>query len=104
MASDFIRRLFLFHKFVETLHDFTVTKIKNISNSPSGKSREALKKLETLNKLAESQAALSAGQAADKQKALAEKIIEGNKQLSDEALASEKSQHFLRKIFCRKKK
>ena len=60
--------------------------------------------LETLNKLAESQAALSAGQAADKQKALAEKIIEGNKQLSDEALASEKSQHFLRKIFCRKKK
>ena len=60
--------------------------------------------LETLNKLAESQAALSAGQAADKQKALAEKIIVGNKQLSDEALASEKSQHFLRKIFCRKKK
>ena len=44
--------------------------------------------LETLNKLAESQAALSAGQAADKQKALAEKIIEGNKQLSDEDLAA----------------
>ena len=36
--------------------------------------------LETLNKLAESQAALSVGQAADKQKALAEKIIEGQQQ------------------------
>lgn len=36
--------------------------------------------LDTLNKLAESQAALAAGQAADKQKALAEKIIEGQQQ------------------------
>lgn len=33
--------------------------------------------LDTLSKLADSQAALSAGQAADKQKALAEKLIEG---------------------------
>ena len=36
--------------------------------------------LEILNKLAESQAALAAGQAADKQKALAERIIEGQQQ------------------------
>ena len=36
--------------------------------------------LDTLNKLAESQAALAAGQAADKQKALAEKIIDGQQQ------------------------
>lgn len=36
--------------------------------------------LDTLNKLAESQAALATGQAADKQKALAEKIIEGQQQ------------------------
>jgi len=35
--------------------------------------------MDTLSKLAESQAALSAGQAADKQKALAEKIIEGTR-------------------------
>lgn len=41
--------------------------------------------LDTLNKLAESQAALAAGQAADKQKELAEKIIEGQK-LSDEVI------------------
>lgn len=40
--------------------------------------------LDTLNKLAESQAALSAGQAADKQKALAEKIIEGSQQIKKE--------------------
>lgn len=33
--------------------------------------------LEILNKLAENQAALAAGQAADKQKALAKRIIEG---------------------------
>lgn len=36
--------------------------------------------LEILNKLAESQATLAAGQAADKQKALAERIIEGQQQ------------------------
>ena len=59
--------------------------------------------LETLNKLAESQAALSAGQAADKQKALAEKIIEGKKQLSDEEPRTVAPQSFFQKIFGRKK-
>lgn len=59
--------------------------------------------LETLNKLAESQAALSAGQAADKQKALAEKIIEGSKQLSDEEPEAAAPQSFFQKIFGRKK-
>lgn len=59
--------------------------------------------LETLNKLAESQAALSAGQAADKQKALAEKIIEGSKQLSDEEPKAAAPQSFFQKIFGRKK-
>ena len=59
--------------------------------------------LETLNKLAESQAALSAGQAADKQKALAEKIIEGSKQLSDEEPGAIVPQSFFKKIFGRKK-
>lgn len=59
--------------------------------------------LETLNKLAESQAALSAGQAADKQKALAEKIIEGSKQLSDEEPGAVAPQGFFQKIFGRKK-
>lgn len=59
--------------------------------------------LETLNKLAESQAALSAGQAADKQKALAEKIIEGKKQLVDKEQAAVVSQGFFAKIFSRKK-
>ena len=59
--------------------------------------------LETLNKLAESQAALSAGQAADKQKALAEKIIEGSKQLSDEESGAVAPQSFFKKIFGRKK-
>lgn len=39
--------------------------------------------LDTLNRLAESQAALSVGQAADKQKALAEKIIEGKKEVDN---------------------
>ena len=48
--------------------------------------------LDTLNKLAESQAALSAGQAADKQKALAEKIIEGRQQFSDEEKGGENSE------------
>ena len=61
------------------------------------------KLLETLNKLAESQAALSAGQAADKQKALAEKLIEGKKKLSDEEPEEVVSQSFFRKIFGRKK-
>lgn len=59
--------------------------------------------LETLNKLAESQAALSAGQAADKQKALAEKIIEGKKQLVDKEQEAVVSQGFFAKIFSRKK-
>ena len=59
--------------------------------------------LETLNKLAESQAALSAGQAADKQKALAEKLIEGSKQLSDEEPEAVAPQSFFKKIFGRKK-
>ena len=59
--------------------------------------------LETLNKLAESQAALSAGQAADKQKALAEKIIEGRQQLSDEESGAAAPQSFFKKIFGRKK-
>lgn len=48
--------------------------------------------LDTLNKLAESQAALSAGQAADKQKELAEKIIEGQ-QLMDETSTFDMSMH-----------
>ena len=59
--------------------------------------------LETLNKLAESQAALSAGQAADKQKALAEKIIEGRQQLSDEEPGADAPQSFLKRIFGRKR-
>ena len=59
--------------------------------------------LETLNKLAESQAALSAGQAADKQKALAEKIIEGKQQFSDKMSGSDAPQGFFQKIFGRKK-
>ena len=59
--------------------------------------------LETLNKLAESQAALSAGQAADKQKALAEKLIEGNQQFSEEKSGADAPQGFFQKIFGRKK-
>ncbi|MCR4720090.1 MAG: hypothetical protein K5768_10725 [Firmicutes bacterium] len=59
--------------------------------------------LETLNKLAESQAALSAGQAADKQKALAEKIIEGKKQMVDREQEEVVSQGFFAKFFSRKK-
>ena len=59
--------------------------------------------LETLNKLAESQAALSAGQAADKQKALAEKIIEGSKHFSDEEPGAVAPQSFLKRIFGRKR-
>ena len=54
--------------------------------------------LDTLNKLAESQAALSAGQAADKQKALAEKIIEGKQRFSDEMSGADAPQGFFRKI------
>lgn len=53
--------------------------------------------LDTLNKLAESQAALSAGQAADKQKALAEKIIEGTQQIDDNNKKRKIS--FLSKVF-----
>lgn len=59
--------------------------------------------LDTLNKLAESQAALAAGQAADKQKALAEKIIEGKQQFSDEQSGADAPQGFFQKIFGRKK-
>ncbi len=59
--------------------------------------------LETLNKLAESQAALSAGQAAEKQKALAEKIIEGKQHFSDEKSGTDAPQGFFQKIFGRKK-
>ena len=59
--------------------------------------------LETLNKLAESQAALSAGQAADKQKALAEKIIEGKQHFSDEESGADAPQGFFQKILGRKK-
>lgn len=58
--------------------------------------------LDTLNKLAESQAALAAGQAADKQKALAEKIIEGKK-MTDDVLEVSPIQSFFRKFFKRKK-
>ena len=53
--------------------------------------------LDTLNKLAESQAALSAGQAADKQKALAEKIIEGKQQIDENG--ENKRGSFLSRIF-----
>lgn len=53
--------------------------------------------LDTLNKLAESQAALSAGQAADKQKALAEKIIEGKQQI--DVGEERKKENFLLKFF-----
>lgn len=60
--------------------------------------------LETLNKLAESQAALSAGQAADKQKALAEKIIEGKQHFSDEKSGADAPQGFLKTLFGRKRK
>lgn len=56
--------------------------------------------LDVLNKLAESQAALSLGQAADKQKALAEKIIEGKQQFDN---GQDMSQSIFKKIFCRKK-
>lgn len=57
--------------------------------------------LDTLNKLAESQAALSAGQAADKQKALAEKIIEGSQQIKkeDEIIKSDDSEKKISKFF-----
>lgn len=57
--------------------------------------------LDTLNKLAESQAALSVGQAADKQKALAEKIIEGNNQIKreDEIIKSDESEKKISKFF-----
>lgn len=55
--------------------------------------------LDVLNKLAESQAALSAGQAADKQKALAEKIIEGKQQLDENEETKKVS--FLSKFFKR---
>ena len=44
--------------------------------------------LDTLNKLAETQSLLAAGTAADKQKALVEKAIEG-KQLSDETIVDD---------------
>ncbi len=44
--------------------------------------------LDTLNKLAETQSLLAAGTAADKQKALVEKAIEG-KQLSDEMIVDD---------------
>lgn len=54
-------------------------------------SREKDKQLlETLSKLAESQAALASGQAAEKQKVLADTIIEGRQQLSAEAVAPTK--------------
>ena len=56
--------------------------------------------LDTLNKLAESQAALAAGQAADKQKALAEKIIEGQQQSENiETIKENKETGKLVKIF-----
>ena len=56
--------------------------------------------LDTLNKLAESQAALAAGQAADKQKALAEKIIEGQQQSENiEAIKGNKEKGKIGKIF-----
>lgn len=52
--------------------------------------------LETLHKLAESQAALSVGQAAEKQTALAEKIIEGRQQVDEDR---GKRKGFFYKIF-----
>lgn len=56
--------------------------------------------LDTLNKLAESQAALAAGQAADKQKALAEKIIEGQQQSENiETIKGNKEKGKIGKIF-----
>ena len=55
--------------------------------------------LDTLNKLAESQAALAAGQAADKQKALAEKIIEGQRSENIETIKENKETVKLGKIF-----
>lgn len=56
--------------------------------------------LDTLNKLAESQAALAAGQAADKQKALAEKIIEGQQQSENvETIKGNKETVKIGKIF-----
>ena len=56
--------------------------------------------LDTLNKLAESQAALAAGQAADKQKALAEKIIEGQQQSENiETIKGNKEKVNIGKIF-----
>lgn len=56
--------------------------------------------LDTLNKLAESQAALAAGQAADKQKALAEKIIEGQQQSENiETIKGNKEKVKIGKIF-----
>lgn len=45
--------------------------------------------LETLSKLADSQAALAAGQAAEKQKALADKIIEGKQVLSGDGFETD---------------
>lgn len=53
--------------------------------------------LETLHKLAESQAALSAGQAAEKQTALAEKIIEGRQQVDENG--EKKKGNFFVKFF-----
>ena len=59
--------------------------------------------LETLNKLAETQSLLAAGTAADKQKALVEKAIEGKQQFSDEKSGADAPQRFFQKIFRRKK-
>ena len=70
-----------------------VKKLQAELEKERGHNREKDKQLlDTLSKLAESQAALSAGQAADKQKALAEKIIEGRQQLSDEEKGGENSE------------
>lgn len=60
--------------------------------------------LDTLSKLADSQAALSAGQAADKQKALAEKLIEGQQiQGGDEGPVAQKH-GMLERIFLGRRK
>lgn len=59
--------------------------------------------LETLNKLAETQSLLAAGTAADKQKALVEKAIEGKQQFSEDKSGADAPQGLFQRIFGRKK-
>ena len=89
---------------IDTLQGQLAVKDKQIENlhSEIEKEREHNREkdkqlLDTLNKLAASQAALSAGQAAEKQTALAEKIIEGRQQVDENG--EMKKRNFFVKFF-----